>query len=239
VCGYLVLSTTSNQGTAFALPWLPALILLAVAAAASLPWRPLRLGLAAVVAAVSVYDLAIKSGIDGLSEPASADVPVLDRVTVLDGRDVIYRELEEYGQAVPSPPPSRLPALHREWGSFARRAIRIATAATGGNPRVLVGTGDWVLSSTRLQLASELEYHRRIWVEPARLGGPDSVEFYRRRLAESRVNVVLVSDPPRVRLNGVTRSRLEAAARQLGFRQIARLRVPDGRRAALWWRPAT
>jgi hypothetical protein len=238
VFGYLVLSTTSNQGTAFSLPWIPSLIVLAVAAAAKVRLRSLRLGLAALLVAVCLFDLAGKNGIGGLSEPASANLPVLDEVTVVDGRDLIYASLDKYGYPV-DPPPEKLPPLHKRWGGFHRQVVRVFwpfTGARGVKPRVDVATGDWLLSSTRLQLASELEHHARITAKPARLGGGDTAAAYRQKLLEDEANVVLTADPPRVPVTTISRRELEAATRSLGFVPVGRLDVPDGREATVWVR---
>ena len=233
--GYLVLSSTINQGTAFALPWLPALVVLALAAAASIRVRPLRLGLAAVLGAVSVFNLALKNGVsEELSQPRLADVPLIGDVTVTDGRDLIYAALDARGYPV-SPPPARLPALHKRWGPMNERLLAQATDTTNGEtPFVVVGTGDYFINDTRLELASQLERRRGL-----RLGlirPPDTLASHRRQLAEYGNDLLVGSDPPRRPVWPVNPLLLAGAAQRTGFGRPTILRAPDGRRVFVWSR---
>src|SRR5438034_471726 len=60
--GYLALTSSRNEGTAFPLPWLPALVILGVTAVASIPTRALRVGLASILVVLSVGAVVSKSG---------------------------------------------------------------------------------------------------------------------------------------------------------------------------------
>ena len=233
--GYLVLSSTINQGTAFALPWLPALVVLALAAAASVQVRPLRLGLAALLVAVCAFNLVVKNGVsEKLSEPRLADVPVLGDITVTDGRDLIYTNLDARGYPV-DPPPARLPELHQQWGPMNERLLALAGAsADDGTPFVVVGTGDYFINDTRLELASQLE--RREGLRLGLIRPPDTVASHQRQLAEHGNNVLVGSDPPRRPLWPVNPLVLAGAAQRSGFGEPTTLRAPDGRRVFVWLR---
>ena len=63
VGGYLALTSSANEGTAFALPLLPPLVVLAVAALATLPWRATAVALATLLAVVAAANLLMKSGV--------------------------------------------------------------------------------------------------------------------------------------------------------------------------------
>lgn len=60
--GYLALTSSKNDGTAFALPWLPALVVLAVFAVSGLSRPAVRAALATAFAVLIVIGLAMKSG---------------------------------------------------------------------------------------------------------------------------------------------------------------------------------
>jgi hypothetical protein len=143
--GYLALTSTANQGTAFPLPWLPSLVILGLAAAAAIPTRAVRLGLAALLVGVCGANLVAKNGVSNwLSQPRFATVPLVDRVTVLDGRDFMYASLDGRGYPV-RPPPARLPQMYKHWSTLNDELVRFMTgyaAKRNRAPFVVVGTGD-------------------------------------------------------------------------------------------------
>jgi hypothetical protein len=231
--GYLALSSTVNQGTAFALPLIPALIVLALAAAASVPLRPLRLGLAGLLVGTCVLNLAVKNGIsEELSRPRLADVPVIGDVTVTDGRDFIYAALDARGYPV-DPPPARLPTVHEDWSTLNDRLVRVAARA-GGNPSVAVGTGDWFINDTRLELASQLDRRRGLELDLIR--PPATLDSYERQLAEHESTLLILSEPARRPIWPVNPLLLAGAAQKRGAEQAMTLRAPDSRRVFVWMR---
>jgi hypothetical protein len=238
--GYLALSSTVNQGTAFALPWLPALIVLAVAAASGVRARAVRFGLAALLVGVCGYNLAVKNGVSGwLSEPRLVDVPLVGNVTASDGRDPMYQALDGRGYPV-KPPPAVLPAVHKRWEILNDRLVRFMTsysARYGQAPDVIVATGDYFINDTRLAVASEVIFRRRIGL--GLIAPPTTVDSYRRQFAVAGNNFLLLSDPPRAPGRPVNQLALALAAQRSGFREAKVLRAPDGRRVRVWWRGAS
>lgn len=237
--GYLALTSTRTQGTGFQIPWLPALVVLAVAAAAAVPQRPVRWALAGTLVAVVALNLAMKNGVSSaLAGPTQADLPVLGRVTVLDGRDVMYSALNGRGYGT-KPPPARLPAMHRGWTTLNDRMARFihAYAARRGRvPFVTIGTGDYWLNDTRLQLAYTLAFN--LPLEKYLITGGGDVNAYHRPLGNPQSNVLLLAEPP-PRLEMPVNALLVAlAADRLGYHKVLALRAPDGRRVQLWWRDA-
>jgi hypothetical protein len=231
--GYLALSSTVNQGTAFSLPWIPALVVLAVGTLATVPARALRLGLAGLLVAVCVLNLAVKNGVsERLSKPRLADVPLIGDVTATDGRDFIYGSLDARGYPV-EPPPARLPELHKQWSALNERLVRLA-ARHGDKPSVTVGTGDYFINDTRLELASQLE--RRRGLELGLIHPPATLGSYRRQLAEQNPEVLILADPPPTPEWPVNPLLLAGAAQRSGASETQRLRAPDGRQVFVWTR---
>jgi 4-amino-4-deoxy-L-arabinose transferase-like glycosyltransferase len=235
--GYLALSTTANQGTAFALPWLPSLIVLGVGAASAVPARPVRTTLAALLVAACALNLAMKNGVSStLSQPELARLPVLGNVTVLDGRDFLYLSLDVRGYPV-KPPPAQLPAMHKEWTTLNDRLVRFMAsyaATRGRTPSVAVGTGDWFINDTRLALASELIFRRGLDLRLIR--AEKTVDAYGRQLADLDQDFLILSDPPPAQQRPMNQLALAAAALRLGFREVKTLRAPDARRVRVWAR---
>jgi hypothetical protein len=235
--GYLVLSSSANVGTGFPLPWLPALMILALAAAARISAPPARLALVLALIGVSAFNLAVKNGVSvSLSRPATMRLPVLGPVVEKDGRDRVYQALQGVGYAI-EPPPRHLPELDRRWLGFDAALVAWMNRrahAYGQQPSTLVATGDWVLDDNRLSLASELTTGQAFPV--GKVDGPDTVESYRLQFERSGNTFVMTSDPPPRQVQSVTPLAVAKAAIDCGFREVKSSAAPDGRRVLLWWR---
>ena len=238
IAGYVALTSSRNQGTAFALPWLPALVVLAVVAAASIRLRGLRVALAGAFVAVSVVTALSKSGwIEPLAEVRTVAVPGLDRGVVTDGRGIIQREVEAAGYEI-EPYTEPLPAMHREWLSLARDVVgwSLRRADARGEPLgMILGTDDLIFSNWRLILAAQL-WERRFQPVGYLQTFPDgdTVQSYRRQLLETPRHAFVSFDP--APYSTVTRRKAEAAARSLGFVRARSFTMPDGRELEVWWR---
>jgi 4-amino-4-deoxy-L-arabinose transferase-like glycosyltransferase len=237
--GYLVLTSTRNQGTAFALPWLPALVVLGVTAAASIPARALRVALATVLVVVSLGGVVSKSGwFEPLAEVRTVSVPGLGVVPVTDGRGIIQREFVGAGYDI-GPVTQPLPSMHQQWLPLARDVVgwSLRRAEQRGEPLHLVlGFDDLILSNSRLILAAQLWFHQFLPVDYLRSSPEgDTVPSYRRQLLSPRVQNALVIGEPAPR-STITRWKVEAAARSLGFTPVRSFTMPDGRTMWIWWR---
>ena len=241
--GYVALTSSKNQGTAFALPWLPVLIVLVCAAVATIGQRPLRIAAATLLAAVALLNLATKADVvSGLSKPQSADLPVLGEKTVLDGRSIVQGEVAAAGYPT-GPPTEPMPELQKEWLPFAgdlARTVTVYAEARGEEPNVGWGFDDLLLSNTRVELGAELELSRSVplvFLKPFPDG--DSAASYKAQLQEAGSNLLIVGERgPGTTGIHLSRPRVEAAGRQLGFRPVKSLTAPDGREVAVWWRGA-
>jgi 4-amino-4-deoxy-L-arabinose transferase-like glycosyltransferase len=237
--GYFVLTSSRNQGTGFALPWLPALVVLGVTAAASIPARAVRVGLASILVAVSLGALVSKSGwFEPLAEVREVSLPGLGSVPVTDGRGIIQREFEGAGYEI-SPVTQPLPAIHHEWLPLARDVVgwSLRRAEQRGKPlHLTLGFDDLILSNSRFILAAQLWFHQFLPVDYLRsFTEGDTVASYRRQLLSPRPQNALVTGDPSPTAK-ITRSKVEAAARQLGFTPVKSFTMPDGRAMLIWWR---
>ena len=239
--GYVALTSSKNQGTAFALPWIPVLVVLVCAAVARIRQRPLRLAAVALLATVAVLNLTMKSGfVSGIADPQTADLPLLGETTVLDGRGLVQIEVADAGYPAGSPT-EPMPELQKEWLPFAGEVARGVTAYAerhGEEPNLGWGFDDLLLNNTRVALGAELELSRSVptlFLKPFPDG--DSAASYRRQLEEAESNLLVVGERgPGATGIHLTRPRVEAAGRQLGFRPVRDFTAPDGRELTVWWR---
>jgi 4-amino-4-deoxy-L-arabinose transferase-like glycosyltransferase len=238
--GYLVLTSSTNEGTAFALPWLPALIVLAVAGAARTRMSLLRATLGISLVTVALLGLAMKSGaISTLASPRSFTVPLLDRVPLLDGRSVIQREVAAAGYPI-GDPTEPLPPMHRRWLPLARRVTALVLAqATREHvrPTVIVAMEDRLFNNTRIRLAAALWFGRYLPVgRLTAAAGGDRASAYASELRASGSPALLTAPPEPGAQGTLTTTKVTTGASEAGFRPLRRFRLPDGRPLQLWWR---
>ena len=237
--GYLVLTSSRNEGTGFALPWVPALVILGVTAAASIPVRAVRVALAGVLVVVSLGAVLSKSGwIEPLAKIRTVAVPGLGRVTVTDGRGIIQTEVAGDGYDI-GRVTQPLPSMHRQWLPLARDVVgwSLRRAEERGQPlHLTLGLEDRILGNSRLILAAQLWFHRFLPVDYLRsFPDGDTAASYRRQLISPQAeNALITGDPPPV--TTITRKKVEAAARSLGFIPMKSFTLPDGRTIWIWWR---
>jgi hypothetical protein len=238
--GYLVLTSSRNEGTGFALPWVPALVVLGVTAAASVPARTVRLVLAGILVVVSIGAVLSKSGwFEPLARTRTVAVPGLGRVILTEGRGLIQREVGGDGYDI-TPVTHPLPAMHRQWLPLARDVVgwSLHRAEQRGEPlHLTLGLDDRIFGNSRLILAAQLWFHRYLSVDylNAFPGGDTVASFRRQLLSPQPENALITGEPPPSGAN-ITRSKVEAAARALGFAPVKSFRMPDGRMIWIWWR---
>jgi hypothetical protein len=240
--GYLALTSSRNTGTGFALPLLPILIALAMAAVARLKSQTAQACLVAAFLLVSVFNIVIKADmVAPLSGTWSVPVPGLGEVRVIEGRGDIQRLLALAGNDV-GPPTARMPEVHKQWLALGREVAtwldRFA-ARHGREPVVSFGSKDPFFNTNLIDLSARMYLRKRLWVgqvEPTR--GGDDTKAYRAQLTDPRraPNLVVTTDRgPSEYEPSVTQALVEDAARFLGFQQVASFYLPDGRETRVWW----
>jgi 4-amino-4-deoxy-L-arabinose transferase-like glycosyltransferase len=243
-CGYVALSSSPNEGTGFALPLLPILVALVMASLARLEWRSARILLVALFLMVSAFDLVMKADVDTrLSGSMDATVPGLGAVRLIDGRGDIQRTLMHSGNDLGAPT-ARIPELHKQWLALGREVAIWLDQFAGKHHRlagVVFGSKDPFYNTNLIELSARMGLRKRLGIaqlEPT-FGG-DNTDSYRAQLIElpghQPPNLVVTTDPgPAEYQPRVTQSYVEAAARSLGFEQVASFRLPDGRESRIWW----
>ncbi|MBA3736236.1 MAG: glycosyltransferase family 39 protein [Actinobacteria bacterium] len=237
--GYLVLTSSRNEGTGFALPWVPALVILGVTAAASIPARTVRVALAGVLVVVSLGAVLSKSGwVEPLAKARTVAVPGLGRVSLTDGRGIIQTEVAGDGYDI-GRVTEPLPAMHRSWLPLAREVVGWSlrhAEQRGQTLHLTLGLDDRIFANSRLILAAQLWFHRFLPVDYLRpYPDGDKIAAYRRQLLSPQpVNALVTGEPPTVA--SITRKKVEAAARSLGFIRLKSFTMPDGRTIWIWWR---
>jgi hypothetical protein len=238
--GYIVLTSSRNEGTAFALPWVPALVVLGVTAAASIPTRAVRVALACILVVVSLAAVLAKSGwFEPMAKTRTVAVPGLGRVPVTEGRGLIQREVGGDGYDI-TPVTHPLPAMHRRWLPLARDVVAwsLQRAEERGEPlNLTLGLDDRIFGNSRLTLAAQLWFHRYLSVDylSAFAGGDSIASFHHQLLSPQPENALITGEPPPSG-SKITRSKVETAARALGFVRVKSFAMPDGRTIWLWWR---
>lgn len=237
--GYLALTSSRTEGTAFALPWLPALVVLAVAAAASVPAGAVRTGLAAVVVVVSAVAIASKSGlVPQLAAKRTTSVPGFGHVVVTDGEGIIQQVVAGSGYDI-SPVTEPMPALHRRWLPLTREVVGSLYAERRARRQPLdltLGMDDGLFTWSRLTLAAQLWFHRYLSVDYLRAdSGGDTVGSYRRQILSPHREDVLITGEE-MPIATITEGKVIKAARSLGFVRVKRFTLPDGRSIWIWWR---
>jgi hypothetical protein len=226
--GYLALTSSANEGTAFALPLLPPLVVLAVVALATLPWRATAVALATLLAVIAASGLLMKSSFAGpLATVRSVHAPVLGRVEVTDGRGLLQVWSHD--------------AADRRWPPFSRALtgwiVRYA-AAHHEQPYVLTATDHEFTNQTWISLADSLWFHDDVfafWPGPVAPG--ETVSQYRGLFKRYPADIVETTSGPLPRGRPLfDHVRVGQALASLGFRQVKSLRMPDGRLLWLWWR---
>ncbi|MGZ4413431.1 MAG: ArnT family glycosyltransferase [Gaiellaceae bacterium] len=236
--GYFFLTSSSNEGTAFALPLLPALTVLGVTAAASVRPFALRYALAVALLGVAATNLLMKGGfVEPLARPRSLDLPVLHRTPILNGFGIIQEEVAGSGYPVGSAT-EPLPKLHRLWTPDTERVVRFIrskAAAADVAPRVLVAADDNLFNNTRLRLASALLAGQYMPVgRLTSVAGGDRTTAYMMKIRSYHANAIVIAPRHPGTRRTITLAKIIAAARETGFSPARRFALPDNRRAWVW-----
>jgi 4-amino-4-deoxy-L-arabinose transferase-like glycosyltransferase len=238
LAGYVALVSTRNEGSAFALPIIPAAIVLGTIAASMLPRRAFQGAAVASLIAVSVFCLVVKSHVSsGSARPLMTDLPVLGQTVVSDGRGLAVGAVKP-GEDVTSFS-ERDKLWQKRWTDAAWLSLTQARLRRR-QPIVMFASRDPRFNTNTLDLESRLKFHTLMPVGQllADRGG-DTVASYRAQLndpAFGQPNILVTSNNEHYDYAPVVTQRLaEAAARSVGFREYATITLPDGKLARFWW----
>jgi len=240
LCGYVALSSTSNMGTAFALPILPSALVLVVLVASRFPIRFLSQAAAVslvVIAYVQIFSFAqiggpfetVKtSGIEGIGSVPVTD-PRAPAVIALSVDTAMPAEL-------------RFDEADRGWieagGEIARQANEKAATA-GRTPVVGVANRDIVMNRNLLQLSTRLGGQPFFPIAQMTPDLGDTAEAYEAALADpdrGQPNVVMTTPDETGDFEPyVTQAEVVKALRRSGFTPFGEVEMPNGETVTLWW----
>jgi hypothetical protein len=238
--GYLALTSSANEGTAFALPWLPALVVLAVTGVAAVRSVPIRASLVGLLVAVALFNITMKSGfVEVTARPHTVHLRLLGDLPVTDGRGIVQRMVVSAGYPIGSPT-EPLPPMHRKWTPLAFRVTNFILERSRRrheDPEVLMAMDDELFNNTRLRLAAAISSGRYLAV--GRLtpkAGGDRVADYAATLRTATANALVLAPRQRGIEKTLTPAKVEKAGRLAGFYFVRRFMLPDGRPLSIWWR---
>ena len=237
ICGYAGLMTSQNGGNGFTIPISILLPPLAVVALKCFPKAVTpAVAIAAVVCVLNLVSTATiwayaahtrTLSIPGFAEP----FPVTKGIP----KAVFGFRLQVPG------PETVFDASDARWLHAADRALNLINRFYGPEeeaPIVAVASRNRALSSNSIQLSSVLRYHRGIPFVQLLAEPNDSVAHYRQGLQDQSFGEVTVLLTMSSELNDfpppVTQAHAEAAAKQLGFKKVERMGLPDGRQLYIW-----
>ncbi len=236
----LALTTSSNRGSGFYTPTVPAVVVLTA-------WSLHRLSgsrIVAGLAAVSVTLVAILGTVPSLdlrppfAREVTAILPILGPLTFTDGRGNIQRDQEAVGYGAPGAlePVNRLAS--RAWVSLSASTADRLTGAFGPHATVAFAFRNALYNVNTLNLQELLHAHSAfavIQVDPAVTG--ETAEGYLNWLktSTSAACVLLTSD----RIDGdfapaINREMMEQAARRADFVATQTWPAPDGQHITIW-----
>jgi len=238
--GYVVLSSSKNEGTGFVVPLLPSLVILAVASIARLRHPVVRQVFAMLFVIACVGNVAMKSGfVPVLGDHVALRVPGLGRVPVLDGRGLIQAEVSGAGYpAGTSIDP--LPAVHKRWLPVMEAVTTFAyryASKRGQTPYLVFASDNQIFNTTRADLANALSENvgaRTSFIERDPNG--DRVSYYKDRLEYLKPNFVEIAQhDPATGPTGITPQHVATALQSLHYRRVHEFTLPDGSGASLWY----
>ncbi len=243
VATYLVMTSSSNAGTGFMVPLVPLVVVLGAAAIMKLP-SPGRAVLVAVLACALLVIAVGKTTVTGqVAQARCVTIPLLDCVSLTDGRGHIQRVVTAEGLHMRDPDAARR-GPPGAWVRVARRAAEALHEAAGPSglpPVVFFASRDPLFNTNTVGLDWRELYGELLPVGQLRPDdGGDSIRNYLRKLADpayGQPTFLFAADrgpyefPPKV-----TQPRAERAAGCLGFHLQRTFRLPDGRGARLYQR---
>jgi 4-amino-4-deoxy-L-arabinose transferase-like glycosyltransferase len=231
LCGYLALSSSRNAGFGFTLP--VSVLLVPLAAIALRRYRAAAVPTIVVVALLAAVNLTASSNLwDGLSHERGLRVPALGKLPWISGVNYAVGDIRNQVAG----PEARFAERDRGWP----RADKLLAAwlLREGPPVVAFASRSRVLNTNTVGLAAVLQFQRTIPMAQLVADDGDTVAAYRRRLTDPAYGqpriLITTSDTVGDYEPHVNQARAATAARQLGFRVVRTMILPDGRVLRVW-----
>ncbi|HXZ62448.1 MAG TPA: glycosyltransferase family 39 protein [Acidimicrobiales bacterium] len=221
--GYLALTSSRNLGSGFALTWLPALVVLAVAGLARLPARWARNSLAGVSGIACLLSVVAASDVAAaLSNPVTVSVPGLGHQPVVDGRAEV--DVQLVGSHFRLQPIDQ-PLAPRHWASELRDLTRVllGASATDETP-VVAAAWDPLFPADSFAWSAQVDFGRSI--TPADLL-PGSTRATTAALRTDGAQLLVVTVPRDYETVSPLPAQLDVAARTAGFEPFAQVRTAN------------
>lgn len=236
-CGFGALMTSRNGGDGFTFPLavlLPALGVLCLRGAR----RAFVIPAVVVVAAIAVLNVYASTDLsEEVSKTKNVELPLFGSVPWVDGTP---NAVDAMRVQVPGPA-THFDERDKGWEKLAMRlADLLLKPIAPGKTQPIVGMAarHRVMNTNSITLAAIIKYHYGIPFVQLEAEPTDSVPNYVKEIRESPAGELTalittsseVEDFPPV----VTQAKAEAAAKQLGFKVIRRMGMPDGRQLRVW-----
>ncbi|HET9198036.1 MAG TPA: glycosyltransferase family 39 protein [Solirubrobacterales bacterium] len=233
--GFAALMSSQNGGNGFTFPVAVLLPTLAVVALRRYPKAAVP-ATVAVVAIAAVNLLANSNLSDGISKPRLVEVPAFGYLPWISGEPHAVGNVRQQAEG----PRTRFTA---EDAGYVATDLALAKAllepiAPEGTPRLVAfASRNRVVSTNSVGLAGLVNYRRGIPFTQL-LAEPDSVAHYERQIVGPELGrpttVVTTSTEAGDFEPLVTQAKVETALRNLHFRLVRQVPMPDGRRLRVW-----
>lgn len=237
--GYAALTSSQNGGNGFTYPL--AVLLPPLAVIALRYYRVAVAPVLALVGVITLVNLAATSTLwDSLSKPRLVEVPAFGHLPWIGG---VPQAVGAIRVQVPGSE-SHFDERDRGWTRTDEELAELflePLGPGGTQPLVTFASRNRAISTNSVQLAALLKAHHTIPLTQIVAEPTDSVANYRRQLgpeAGSPSVVVTMSRNSEDFPPLITQSRVETAAKKLGFRKIRSFELPDGRSLYVWQKGA-
>jgi 4-amino-4-deoxy-L-arabinose transferase-like glycosyltransferase len=243
VSALLVLASSSNKGTAFVAPVVPAMIVLAVWALFVPNWpRVLKLVFGAGLAACLAFAILPAYNLDTpLAKRSVINVPMLGQFLLMDGRSPIedYMSSTDIGDQNATRPISS--EVSAAWMQMSLMTYDRLIAVAKPGQLVTFGFRGYVYNSNTVSMANILKSSTRLSItaiDPLAVGS--TVEDYTAWLTQGAAGgtCILLTAPGNSTeiLPAVNTPEMEEAARRLKFITVESWTMPNGRKVTMWKR---
>jgi 4-amino-4-deoxy-L-arabinose transferase-like glycosyltransferase len=233
--GFGALMSSQNGGNGFTFP--VAMLLPPLAVVALRRYRAAIVPATVAVVAVAAINLLAHSNIsDDLSEPRLVDVPAFGELRWISGEPNAVGNVRQQAEG----PRTRFVAEDEGYVAVDKAMAKtlLEEIAPEGTPRLVAfASRNRVVSTNSIGLASVVDHRRGIPFTQI-LAEPDTVAHYEEQITGPELGeptaVVTTSTEEGDFEPLVTQAKVEAALKNLKFRQVRQVPMPDGRRLRVW-----